>query len=113
MAYSQFQPSELMRAVYLKIVPGTIRASSASLFFQCTNGDKSITGRIAADAVNELVQFHNIRLEDGNSFAALVKAIELLLNRKFSVGRVERNGELVIRKTDVLRYGLRDIDSAA
>jgi hypothetical protein len=102
-----------MRVIWLKVIPETIAAASQSLSFQCNGGDKAISCSITVDAVNDLIQFHRLDVSGDEAVNALIKEIERLANEKFSAGRVEKNGELAITATDVLRYGFQTTDDSA
>jgi hypothetical protein len=63
--------------------------------------------------VNDLIQFHRLDVSGDEAVNALLKEIERLANEKFSSGRAERNGELAITATDVLRYGFQTTGNSA
>jgi hypothetical protein len=104
-----------MRVIWLKVIPETIAAASQRLSFQCNGGDKatSISCSITVDAVNDLIQFHRLDLSGDEAVNALIKEIERLANEKFGAGRVDKNGELAITATDVLRYGFHKTGGSA
>jgi hypothetical protein len=101
-----------MRVIGLKIVPRTICAEARTLSFQCEGGEKAITCSITAEALDDLVHLYHLDVKEDEAVDALLKEIEYLTNEKFGAGRVEQNGELVIRTSDVLRYSFRHTDGS-
>jgi Protein of unknown function (DUF1488) len=103
-----------MRVIWLRVIPETIEAASQRLSFQCDGGEKAITCSVTAEALDDLVHFHRLDVSKDETFNTLLNEIERIANEKFSAGRVEQNGELVIKTIDVLRYGFQNTgDSAA
>jgi hypothetical protein len=102
-----------MRVIWLKVLPETIEAASQRLSFQCSGGERTINCSITVEAVGDLIQFHRLDFSQGEAVDVLVKEIERLANEKFNDGRVEKNGELGITATDVLRYGFQTTDDSA
>ena len=80
------------------------RAEAEGLRFQCDYNGKIIRCGIAARALRELIDFHQIKDTD-ESARHLVQEIERLVNAKCEAGRFEQNGWLVIWPVDLLRYG--------
>ena len=72
--------------------------------FQCDRNGKIIECGIAANALRELMDFHQIKGTD-EAVRHLVVEIERLVNAKCEAGRFEQNGWLVIWPVDLLRYG--------
>jgi hypothetical protein len=101
-----------MRVIGLKIVPGTICAQSRTLSFQCQDGEEAIPCSITADALDDLVHLYRLDVKEDEAVDALLKEIEHLANEKFCAGRVEKNGELIIRTIDVLRFSVQHTDGS-
>jgi hypothetical protein len=70
-------------------------------------------GCITQDALDDLTQFHRLDISKDEPLNALVMQIERIANAKFNAGRVEVNGEIVIRPLDLLRYGFNAINDSA
>ena len=102
-----------MHLIWLKVISGTVNVGSQRLSFQCGDGDNSVVCCIMRDALDDLIQFHRFDISRDEPFDALLTQIERIANAKFNAGRVEPNGELVIKPVDLLRYGFRDINDSA
>jgi hypothetical protein len=68
---------------------------------------------MTAEALCDLAEFHRLRSLDDGALESLLPEIERLVNSKFNAGRLEQNGELWIRASDLLRYGYRERERAA
>jgi len=101
------------RLIWLRVIPETIEAASRRLSFQCDGGEKAITGSVTAEALDDLVDFYRLDLSKDQTFNTLLNEIERIANEKFCDGRIEKNGELVIKAIDVLRYGIQNTGDPA
>jgi hypothetical protein len=102
-----------MRVIWLKVILETVEAASQRLSFKCSGGEQAISCSITVDALDDLIRFHRLDVSQEKTVDALLKEVERLANEKFDDGRVERNGELAINATDVLRYGFQTTDDSA
>jgi hypothetical protein len=89
----------------LKIIVETIRIGSLCVAFQCEADETIVLCGIMSDAVRDLMDFHALNATDHDRLRALLQAIEHLVNLKYSAGRFEETGELMIRASDLVRYG--------
>jgi hypothetical protein len=92
--------------VALKVIAGSLDAQSAGLSFQCDQDGETIDCGVVSDVLHDLLAFHRLGFGE-DAFRALLPEIERLANAKSDAGRFEENGTLVVRATDLLRYGFR------
>jgi hypothetical protein len=71
------------------------------------DGETKIVCTISDAALRELVDFHRREYSASDLAQVLVPEIERLANAKYSAGRLEENGELLIRLPDLILYGFR------
>jgi hypothetical protein len=93
--------------VSLRVIPGSFRARSAALLFQCDQDGKTIDCGLASDALRDLLFIYRLDRSGRHGFRALLPEIERLANAKSETGRFEDDGALVIRTADLLRYGFQ------
>jgi hypothetical protein len=91
--------------IMLKMMPGSVKAASQSLLFRCNDGPQEIACSILAHALDDLFRFHGLDVKDDQAIDQLLGQIERIVNDKVGAGRLEPNGEIVIRGIDILRYG--------
>jgi hypothetical protein len=89
----------------LKIIAGTLKVHQQTLSFRCADDEMSLDCGITVDAVHDLMDFHQCDDTEGSVLRAVLPEIERLVNSKFEAARLEQNGELWIRASDLLRYG--------
>ena len=89
----------------LKMMPGSVKAGSQSLAFRCKDGEQEIACSILAHALDDLIRFHGIDVQNDQEMDQLLSQIERVANDKINARRIEPNGEIVIRSIDILRYG--------
>ena len=94
--------------IWLNLVPGTIEVAPDGLLFRCNIGESSISCRITAEALDDILHFHRLDVSKDEAFDILIKEIERTASGKFGDGRIERDGQLAIRSLDILRYGLQE-----
>ena len=95
-------------ALRLKVIAGSIHPQAKAISFRCVGYAGQIECHMTATALRDLIEFHRFRSLDEEAFEALLPEIERLVNAKFNAGRVDENGELWIRVSDLLRYGYRE-----
>jgi hypothetical protein len=76
-----------------------------SVAFKCEAGEVIIVCGIMSDAVRDLIDINRLNTMNDDGVLALLQAIERLVNLKHDAGKLEENGELVIRTSDLVRYG--------
>jgi hypothetical protein len=70
-------------------------------------GERVVACAITREALHDLGFHHGFRASGQELVRALAPQIERLAKAKYRAGRIEENGELVIRSVDLLRYGFR------
>jgi hypothetical protein len=73
--------------------------------FAIRDGARIVEGGITRGALQDLADYHRLRGTEEEVFDALRGEIERLATWKYCTGRFEESGELLIRATDLLRYG--------
>jgi len=87
------------------VIPRSLDAQADGMRFQCRFGDKIIECGIVDAALRDLVTFHRIKKTEDNPLRVLLPEFERLVVAKYEAGRLEEDGWIVIRSTDLLRYG--------
>jgi hypothetical protein len=91
--------------VSFAIVVGSLKQVDGGDTFQCDCGDgKIIECTIVDIALRDLIDFHRFK-KTADPSTVLVLEIVRLANAKYDAGRLEEDGSLVIRATDLLRFG--------
>jgi hypothetical protein len=93
--------------VSLKLVADSVEPVPDGVRFQCDCGDAKIVGGITDAAFRDLMDFHRVKGATPDASRLLLLEIERLVNAKCDAGRFEEDGGLLIRPTDILRYGFR------
>jgi hypothetical protein len=92
--------------VPLTLTAKTLKAQTDGMSFQCDRGDGNIVQCGIADiALRDLIDFHRIQSTSTDSLRVLLPEIERLADAKYEAGRLEEDGGLLIRSTDLVRYG--------
>jgi len=89
----------------LRIIAGSLKAYQYVISFRCADEEMSVDCAITADAVHDLMGFHRFYNTEDGALDAVLPEIERLVNCKFEAARLEQNGEVWIRASDLLRYG--------
>jgi hypothetical protein len=97
-----------VRIMPLNVIVKSLRIGSLCVSFQCDDGETTIVCGILLDAFRDLIDFHRLNAPLGEVFRALLPEIERLINVKHEAGWLERNGDLMIRTADLVRYGLEE-----
>src|ERR1019366_6066673 len=97
-----------VRIMPLKVIAKSLRIGSLSVSFQCDDGATTIVCGIMGDAFRDLMDFHGLHAPPSEVFRALLPEIERLVNIKHAAGRLEQNGDLMIRAGDLVRYGFKE-----
>jgi hypothetical protein len=94
--------------VPLTIIAESLTAKTHGFSFQsdCADG-KIIPCGITDVALADLVDFHHIKSAAADAPRVLLPEIERLANAKYNAGRLEEDGGLLIRSTDLVRYGFQ------
>jgi hypothetical protein len=92
--------------VSLRLIPKSLAPQSDGVRFQfdCDDG-KVIQCSITDDTLRDLVDFHHVKNTDEDTCRVLLPEIERLANAKYDAGRLEEDGGLLIRSSDLVRYG--------
>jgi hypothetical protein len=101
-------PSEKGLVVSLTIIAKSFTAKTYGFSFQsdCADG-KIIRCGITDLALADLVDFHHVKSTAADAPLVLLLEIERLANAKYQAGRLEEEGGLLIRSTDLVRYGFQ------
>ena len=104
-----------------RVLAESVDVLSVSPSFQLNIDGNNVACGITREALNDLGHHHGYRGAEGEVMRALGPEIERLVRAKSRAGRFEENHGLVIRTTDLLRYGfnseaqpsLDDLNTAA
>jgi hypothetical protein len=100
--------------VSLAMVVGSLRQIDGGDAFQCDCGDgKLIQCTIVDVALRDLVDFHRIKKTAADPSTVLLREVVRLANAKYHAGRLEEDGGLLIRSTDILRFGFGNRQAAS
>jgi hypothetical protein len=96
------------RAVLLTIIAESFTARTYGFSFQsdCADG-KIVQCGIMDVALADLADFHHVKSAATDAPLVLLLEIERLANAKYEAGRLEEDGGLLIRSTDLVRYGFQ------
>ena len=92
----------------LTIIEESLTAQTYGLGFQsdCADG-KIVQCGITNLALADLVDFHQVKSPAADAPLVLLLEIERLANAKYQAGRLEEDGGLLIRSSDLVRYGFQ------
>ena len=95
-------------------IAGTLKARPDGLLFQCDLSGKIIQCGIAEAALRDLVDLFHVSGSKDETFRAVPSEMQHIVTAKYQSDRFERDGRLLIRPVDLLRYGYwRRANSAA
>ena len=55
--------------------------------------------------IEDLASYHRLNFSPEDIFRVVLPVLDRLASTKYRAGRLEENGEIVIRGADLLRYG--------
>ena len=90
----------------LRIIPKSLAPQPDEVRFQfeCDDG-KIIQCSITGETLRDLIDFHRVKNTDEDTCRVLLPEVERLANAKYDARRLEEDGGLLIRSTDLVRYG--------
>jgi hypothetical protein len=93
--------------VSLTLTAESLETQTDGISFRCDCGGKNtLQCGITDIALRDLVGFHHLDSIDAEAYGrVLLPEIERLANAKYEVGRLEEDGGLLIRSTDLVRFG--------
>jgi hypothetical protein len=91
--------------VSLTIIAESLTAQTYGFSFQSDADGKIVQCGITDVALADLVDFHHVKSAAADAPPVLLPEIERLANTKYEAGRLEEDGGLLIRSTDLVRYG--------
>jgi hypothetical protein len=78
-----------------------------NLSFRFRDGDRIVVCTITREVLQDLGSHHGLSFTDEEVRNVLLPELDRLASLKYAAGRLEENGELVIRTADLLRYGFQ------
>ena len=96
----------------LKLPPGSLDILSQGFSFEFTEGDARIACFIRREVLQDLGDYHGVNFASKSALDVLVPEIQRLVRAKLRPERLEENGGLVIRPSDLLRYGFGGLPSS-
>jgi hypothetical protein len=100
----QMQSSRL-DAVSLVTDATSVSVRPEEISFESLDGMKVVPCGILRDALLDLGGYHRLSGGEDELFRALLPEIERLASAKYSAGRLDRNGAIMIGSADILLYG--------
>ena len=91
----------------LTVIVETLEAHPQGVLFQCDCGDGKIEGGITDAALRDLVDYHRLKSTATVASMVLLPELERIVNAKCDAGKFEEDGGIIIRPTDLLRYGFQ------
>jgi hypothetical protein len=93
--------------VSLTLTAESLKTQTDGITFRCDCGaGRTLQCGITDIALRDLVGFHHLDSIDADAYGrVLLPEIERLANAKYEVGRLEEDGGLLIRSTDLVRFG--------
>src|SRR5579872_2807222 len=74
-----------------------------SLLF--SDGDTKVACSVTPGVIEDLASYHRLTFSRDEIFHVVLPLLDRLASTKYRAGRLEENGEIVIREADLLRYG--------
>jgi hypothetical protein len=93
--------------VSLTIIAKSLMAHTDGFTFQADADGKIVKCDVTSVALADLVDFHHIKIAAADALQVILPEIERLANAKYDAGRLEEDGGLLIRSTDLVRYGFQ------
>jgi hypothetical protein len=93
----------------LSMVAGDFDIASQGLSFQFYDSDESaaVPCKVTVQVLQDLGTFHNLSFTPEEVTGVLLPELDRLASAKYRAGRLELDGGLVIRDSDLLRYGFQ------
>jgi hypothetical protein len=70
-----------------------------------SEGDAEIACSVMPGVIEDLASYHRLTFSKEEIFRVVLPLLDRLASTKYRAGRLEENGEIVIRGADLLRYG--------
>jgi hypothetical protein len=97
---------EGVRRVSLRVTSGKLDIQSGSISCNLQDGKVIIPCTIAIEVLRDLADHSMLSgCTDVQAFGLLISELERLVNIKYALGRLEKNGHLLLSTIDLLRYG--------
>ena len=93
----------------LSMVAAELDLKSHGLSFEFHDGDESnpVPCKVTMQVLQDLGGFHNLSFTPEEVADVLIPELDRLAIAKYRAGRLEDDGGLVIRDSDLLRYGFQ------
>lgn len=82
---------------------GHVDGQGISLLF--SDGDAKVACSVTPGVIEDLASYHRLTFSREEIFHVVLPLLDRLASTKYHAGRLEENGEIVIRVADLLRYG--------
>jgi hypothetical protein len=91
------------------LVPLSLRPTendiTGGLCLTFSDGDTTIACSVMPGVIEDLATYHRLSFSQEEIFRVVLPVLDRLASTKYRAGRIEENGEIVIRGADLLRYG--------
>jgi len=74
-----------------------------------SEGDAKVACNVTPGVIEDLATYHRLTFSQEEIFRVVLPLLDRLASRKYHAGRLEENGEIVIRGADLLRYGFGSV----
>ena len=90
----------------LRVTSGVLEIQPGSISCNLREGETVLRCTIAIEVLRDLADHSMLNwTTDVQAFSLLIPEIERLASIKYSLGRLEANGDLLLGTVDLLRYG--------
>jgi hypothetical protein len=70
-----------------------------------SEGEETVACCVTPDVIEDLASYHRLTFSREEIYRVVLPVLDRLASTKYRAGRLEENGELVIRGADLVRYG--------
>jgi hypothetical protein len=91
--------------VPLRLLPEKSDDVGQGLCLLYSEGDATIACSVTPGVIEDLASYHRLTFSQEEIFRVVLPLLDRLASTKYRAGRLEENGEIVIRGADLLRYG--------
>ena len=70
-----------------------------------SEGETTVACNVAPSVIEDLASYHRLSFSQEEIFRVVLPVLDRLASTKYRAGRLEENGEIVIRAADLVRYG--------
>jgi hypothetical protein len=74
-----------------------------------SEGEATVACNVAPSVIEDLAAYHRLTFSREEIFRIVMPLLDRLASTKYRAGRLEENGEIVIRAADLLRYGFGSV----